>query len=104
MKFSKPSGDKWESRIIFPITSFVVVSKEGFVLPDIFGMELNGIDKCPLCGSKFDQSRSAALSLNSQNSPKWPWQASIYQITQNFIFKCAGTLIKSNAVITSGEF
>lgn len=99
----KPSGDKWESRILFPVTSFVIVAKPDFPLPDIFGMELNGVDKCPLCGKRFEPSKSAALVSGTLSQAKWPWLAIVYQVSMNVIFKCTGSLIKQNAVVVPGN-
>lgn len=106
IKFNKPAGDKWESRALFKISVAVVVPKPSFTLPEIFGMEINGIDKCPLCGRKIAQFETGSRISGGEESSavKWPWHAAIYYITpSSFNYRCGGSMIQSNAVITAGN-
>lgn len=106
VKYNRPLSDKWESRIIFPTTIFVVQPNKGFPVPQIFGIELNGVDKCPLCGKRMEITDSAAMVSGGHlsNVVKWPWHASVYTITLgSFAYKCGGTMIQSKAVITAGR-
>lgn len=98
VRFNKPTGDKWESRVMFKITPFIVVPKASHDLPEIFGMEINGVNKCPVCGRKIENAKSATQET------KWPWHAAVYEKSDGIGFKCGGTLIQSNAVLTSGRF
>jgi hypothetical protein len=65
--------------------------------PEIFGFELNGIDKCTLCGQRLEDSNDRDLAK------QWPWHATIYQRKKNFEYICGGTLINKRAVISSAE-
>lgn len=103
MKFNKPNGDKWESRIQFKTTVFVVVPHKGNPLPQIFGFELNGIDKCPLCGKKLENLASRISGGDDSDSIRWPWHSTVYQIRfGSFSYVCGGTLIQTKTVITAG--
>lgn len=69
-------------------------------------MELNGVDKCPLCGKRLDNVESAPLvsGRGKTNALNYPWHTTIYQIKDKaFMYKCGGTMIQSNAVITAGK-
>lgn len=91
---------------MFKISIAVVVPKENFPLPEIFGMEINGEDKCPLCGSKLErlQTDSRISGGDETSAVWWPWHAAIYYITQSsFNYRCGGSMIQSNAVITAGN-
>ena len=106
VKYNKPFGDKWESRIIFKTTAFVVVPHKGQPLPQIFGFELNEVDKCPLCGKRLEDSQlmSRVGGGDESQANRWPWHTTISEVKQgSFSYICGGTLLRSNAVITSGE-
>lgn len=86
---------------MFTTTVFVVVPKGDSSVPQIFGMELNGVDKCPLCGKRLEDTNSGGRKTEAIN---WPWHATIYQIKSgSFSYKCGGTLISGSAVITAGK-
>lgn len=91
---------------MFATTVFVVVPTKSFAVPQIFGMELNGVDKCPLCGKRLESGDSTALVTagGATGAIRWPWHATIYQIKAgSFSYKCGGTLIQSKAVLTAGK-
>lgn len=89
---------------MFKTSVFVVVPNSKFSLPEIFAFELNGVEKCPLCGMKLEPSKTAALISGTANIVNWPWHANIYYVlSESISFKCGGTLIQNKAVITSGK-
>jgi hypothetical protein len=106
VKYNKPTGDKWESRILFKTSVFVVVPHQGHLLPQIFGFELNEVDKCPLCGKKLEKNLMSRISGgDDSDAVRWPWHSTVYQIKHgSFSYICGGTLVQSKAVLTSGEF
>lgn len=88
------------------MTIFVVLPAKNYPVPQIFGMELNGVDKCPLCGKRVESSKSVALLTggSATDAVKYPWHAAIYQITSGSrSYKCGGSLIQTKAVLTAGE-
>lgn len=94
MKFNSPVDEKLESRVTFKTAPMVIVPKKGSALPEVFGFEVNGVERCPNCGRKV---------LSTNGAAKWPWHAVIYRIqSESLSFHCAGTLIKSNSIITAG--
>lgn len=86
---------------MFKIAPFVVVPKANNDLPEIFGMEINGVNKCPVCGRKIENAKSDAQETRAT---KWPWHAAVYEKSDSIGFKCGGTLIQSKTVLTSGQF
>lgn len=91
---------------MFPLTIFVVVPNKGHPIPQIFGMELNGVDKCPLCGKRLETVGSVALISggSTTNAMNYPWHTTIYHIKAgSFLYKCGGTMLKSNAILTAGK-
>lgn len=101
----KNVGDKFESKVIFEKNFFIVTGIIGFPFPDIFGFELNGVDKCPLCGKKTEM---LIQRIGDDDIPvviEWPWHVSIYQTTSgNRAYKCNGALISHTALVSSGIF
>lgn len=91
---------------MFKTTVFVVVPLKGHQVPQIFGFELNGIDKCPLCGKRIELNLPSRISGGEDSDAiRWPWHSTIYQIKSgSFSYICGGTLILSKAVITTGKF
>lgn len=91
---------------MFKSTIFVVVPHKSKQVPQIFGFEINGIDKCPLCGKRIEESVLSRVSGGDDSSAvRWPWHTTIYRIkTGSFTYICGGTLILSRAVITTGKF
>lgn len=93
---------------MFPLTIFVIVPNKGYPIPQIFGMELNSVDKCPLCGKRLETVDSVGLVSggSTTNAMNYPWHTTIYHIkAKSFQYKCGGTIIQSNAgvVITAGK-
>lgn len=107
MKFKKPRGDTWESLALFKISVAVIVPRKGFQLPGIFGMELNGVQRCPLCGRKLEENfQSASRISGGQESTavSWPFHAMLYEITSKSLkYRCGGSLFRINAVLTAGK-
>lgn len=91
---------------MFKTTVFVVVPQKGHPLPQIFGFELNGNDKCPLCGKKLEVNLPSRIAGgDDSDSVRWPWHTTIYQIKSgSFSYICGGTLIQSKTVVTTGNF
>lgn len=99
----KNIGDKLESKVFAEKTFLVVTGVRGFPFPEIFGFELNGVDKCPLCGKKPENLISRIGNDDEFEVFEWPWQAAIYEKASGSLFyKCSGALISSTAVATSG--
>lgn len=99
----KRGGDKFESKIFAEKTSLVVTGVKGFPFPEIFGFELNGVDKCPLCGKK-PENLISRISDDEFEVFDWPWHVAIYQKASGSLsYKCSGALISSTAVLTSGN-
>lgn len=91
---------------MFKTTVFVVVPHKGQPVPQIFGFELNGIDKCPLCGKRLEKNLPSRISGGDDSDTiQWPWHSTVYRIKSgSFSYICGGTLIQNKAVITSGNF
>lgn len=100
----KNVADKYESKVIFDKNFFIVTGISGFPFPDIFGFELNGVDKCPLCGKKPET--LIQRIGNDDDFPEvidWPWHVAIYRkMSGSLSYRCSGALISHTAVVTSG--
>lgn len=103
VKFNKPVGDKWESSIRFKVSMLVVLPNEGSSVPQIFGLELNGYDKCPFCGQRLQS--IGLIAMGSETTPaRWPWHAALfYQDNFNLAYKCGGSIIRDNVVLTAAH-
>ena len=92
--YNKPVGDRWESSINFKVSSIVVVSHAGTEVPQIFGFELNKIDKCPFCGKRL-QSVGIISQGRVTTQARWPWHAALfYQGGFSLAYKCGGSIIR----------
>ena len=92
--YNKPVGDRWESSINFKVSSIVVVPHAGSEMPQIFGFELNKIDKCPFCGKRL-QSIGLILQGRVTTQARWPWHAALfYQEGFSLAYKCGGSIIR----------
>ena len=68
-------------------------------------MELNGVEKCSVCGITFETLANDTQTSVKGPVKKWPWYAVIYLIkSETVVLKCGGTLIQSKAVITAGKY
>lgn len=64
-------------------------------------MELNGVEKCPLCGMNSEALTNKTTKLIES---KWAWHAVIYHSKfETLSLICGGTLLQSKAVITTGS-
>lgn len=103
VKFNKPIEDKWESSIKFKVSAIVVLPNKGSEVPQLFGFELNGHDKCPFCGQRL---QSVGLIANGRETTpaKWPWHVALfYQEGFNLAYKCGGSIIRDNVVLTAAH-
>lgn len=100
----KNIGDKFESKVFADKSFFIATGVRGFPFPEIFGFELNGVDKCPLCGKKPENLISRIGNDDEFEVFEWPWHVAIYQKASGSLsYKCSGALISGSAVATSGE-
>jgi secreted trypsin-like serine protease len=72
-------------------------------VPQIFGFEINGHDRCPYCGFRLQS--IALIAQGRQTSPaRWPWHAALfYQESFNLNYKCGASIIRNNIVITAAH-
>lgn len=76
---------------------------KGSEAPEIFGFELNGHDKCPFCGRRL---QSVGLIAQGRETPpaRWPWHAALfYQENFSLAYKCGGSIIRDNVVLTAAH-
>lgn len=81
----------------------VVLPSAGAQLPQIFGLELNGHDKCPFCGHRLQS--VGLISQGREAVPsRWPWHVALfYQEGFDLAYKCGGSIIRDNAVLTAAH-
>lgn len=105
MKYNKPTGDRWESSIKFKISAIIVVPNKDSELPQIFGFDLNGVDKCPFCGQRLQSQSVPLIGKGNITAPaKWPWHAALYyQEGFNLAYKCGGSIIRDNLVLSAAH-
>lgn len=105
MKYNKPIGDRWESSIRFKISSIIIVPNIKSDLPQLFGFELNGVDKCPFCGQRLQSQSVGLIGRGNVTKPaKWPWHAALYyQEGFNLAYKCGGSIIRDNMVLSAAH-
>lgn len=78
---------------------------KGFPFPEVFGFELNGVDKCPLCGKKLEKLFQRISGSDLVEVSQWPWHVAIYHKKGgSFSHKCNGVLIRDSVVLTTGSF
>lgn len=103
IKYNKPTGDKFESSIKFKVSSFIILPNKESKLPQIFGFELNGRDKCPFCGQRLQSVGLIAKGREAVPS-RWPWHAALfYQESFNLRYKCGASIIRENIVLTAAH-
>lgn len=103
VKYNKPVADKWESSIKFKVSAIVVLPSKGSEVPQIFGFDLNGHDKCPYCGQRL---QSVGLIANGHETTpaRWPWHAALfYQESFKLAYKCGGSIIRDNVVLSAAH-
>lgn len=82
-----------------------MVGLKGFPFPEVFSFELNGVDKCPLCGKRMERVFQRISGSDLVEVSHWPWHTTIYHKKGGSLsFKCNGVLIRDSVVLTTGNF
>lgn len=87
----------------FKVSVIVVLPNKGSEMPQMFGFELNGHDKCPFCGQRLS---SVGLIANGRDSTpaRWPWHVALFhQEGSGLSYKCGGSIIRDNVVLTAAH-
>lgn len=80
-----------------------MLANKDSLMPQIFGFELNGHDKCPYCGQRL---QSIALIAQGREvvPARWPWHAALfYQESFNLAYKCGASIVRDNVVLTAAH-